>query len=84
MPIQLTAPQSIDDLVDQVRREYAALPGLRLTESQVRKLWGIDSTASTRVLRQLVDGRFLTVTHSGQYVRADGRREVVATESASN
>jgi hypothetical protein len=62
---------SIDQLVERVRREYAALPGLRLTEAQVRRIWGLDSSSSDRVLRRLIDADFLRVTPGGQYVRAE-------------
>lgn len=68
---QRSRPLTIDQLVERVRREYAALPGLRLTEAQVRRVWSLDSTSSDRVLRRLVDADFLKVTPSGQYVRAE-------------
>jgi len=66
---------SLEDLASRVRQEYAALPGLRLTESQVRRLWDMDQMASRDVLNHLVEHRFLTLTHAGHYVRADARRD---------
>jgi hypothetical protein len=57
-------------LLERVRREYAALPGLELSEPQVRRLWGLDPTLSHEILRQLVDGEFLRLMPNGHYVRS--------------
>lgn len=62
---------TMDQLVDRVRREFAALPGLRLTESQVGRLWSLDGAMSHRVLRCLVEGDYLKQTVNGLYERAD-------------
>ncbi|MGE3840114.1 MAG: hypothetical protein AB7I50_00860 [Vicinamibacterales bacterium] len=72
---QYPSPLSLEDLASRVRQEYVALPGLRLTESQVRRLWDMDQVASRDVLNHLVQHRFLMLTHAGQYVRADAARE---------
>lgn len=66
-------PLTTQQLLDRVRREYAALPGLELTEPQVQRLWGLDSVLSHEILRQLVDGEFLSLTPSGHYVRSRPR-----------
>lgn len=63
-------PLTTEQLLDRVRREYAALPGLDLTEPQVQRLWGLDPALSHEILRQLVEGEFLSVTSTGHYVRA--------------
>ncbi len=63
-------PVTTEQLLDRVRREYAALPGLDLTEPQVQRLWGLDPALSHEILRQLVDGEFLSVTPNGHYVRS--------------
>jgi hypothetical protein len=65
---------TLDQVVERIRREYAALPGLHLTEPQVRRLWGLDPSDSRSALRRLVDGEFLARTVNGEYVRADVRR----------
>lgn len=67
---RLIRPVTTEQLLDRVRREYAALPGLDLTEPQVQRLWGLDPALSHEILRQLVDGEFLSVTPSGHYVRS--------------
>jgi hypothetical protein len=66
-------PLTLDQLVERVRREFAALPGLRLSESQVRRLWSVDATVSRHVLRRLVDGEFLREAGHGVYERHDIR-----------
>jgi hypothetical protein len=58
-----------------VQSEYLEIPGLHLTEPQVERLWGIDPDTAERLLRVLVDIRFLRQTRNGAYVRADHDQE---------
>jgi hypothetical protein len=67
-------PLSIEQLVERVRTEYAALPGLNLTEAQVRRLFGLDPSECGNLLRRLVEAGVLTMAPGGQYVRADLKR----------
>jgi hypothetical protein len=53
-----------------IRGEYLEMPGLRLTQVQARRLWGLDEGVCARVLQMLVDERFLRITGDGRYVRA--------------
>ena len=55
----------------RIRAEYREMPGLRLTESQMRRLWSLDAATAARVLRTLLGERFLVRTAEGKYVRAD-------------
>ncbi len=64
-------PLTIDELVDRLRREFAALPGLKLTESQLCRLWSVDATVSQRVFRSLVEGAYLKKSGADQYERID-------------
>jgi hypothetical protein len=73
---------TLDQIVERVRREYAALPGLRLTERQACRIWGLEPALSAQVLRHLVDGHFLTLTARGEYVRADVRGSEVEVVGA--
>jgi hypothetical protein len=57
--------------VDCVRQEFAALPGLRLTEPQVCRIWNLTPPLASTVLDRLVHSRVLKVTGSGQFVRTD-------------
>jgi hypothetical protein len=71
-PAEMTAAQTtIADLVHRVRAEYLEMPGLQLTRSQVRRLWGLDEFTCDALLDALVRVRFLRQTRSGGYVRAD-------------
>lgn len=67
-------PLSMDQLVERVRREFAALPGLRLTEPQMRRLWSLEPSAAHRVLQHLVDRAFLRRTLNGTYERLEQDR----------
>ena len=71
----------MDQLVERVRREFAALPGLRLTESQMRRLWSLDPSASHRVLEHLVNGAYLRRTLNGTYERVSRDRSTSHTPS---
>jgi len=54
-----------------MRAEYVEIPGLSLTEPQVRRLWGLDTLMATALLSALLDVGFLRRTGRGTYVRAD-------------
>jgi hypothetical protein len=75
-------PITPDQLLDRVRREFAALPGLRLTAGQARRLWGLESRDCEALFRALVDCRFLTRMADGSYVRADLRRLLASAVAA--
>ena len=62
------------DWLQIIRGEFQEIPGLLLTKSQVQRLWGLDATTCDALLRELVDRRFLKLTHSGTYARADSDR----------
>jgi len=55
----------------RIRAEYREMPGLRLTEPQVRRLWCLDTATCAGVLRALVSEHFLVRTAKGNYVLAD-------------
>jgi hypothetical protein len=59
-----TAPE----LLARVRREYAELPGLSLTDRQVERLFGVRRDECLRVLKQLVREGMLQKTSLGRYV----------------
>jgi hypothetical protein len=69
---EMTAVQTSNvDLVHLVRAEYLDMPGLHLTRSQVRRLWGLDEPTCDALLDALVRIRFLRQTQGGGYVRAE-------------
>ena len=61
-----------DALIRRVRSEFLEMPGLRLTEPQARRLWGLDAPACATVLSNLLAARFLFQTADGAFVRAEG------------
>jgi len=58
-----------EDLLGRIRGEYTEMPGLRVTEAQARRLWGLDATTCRRALTMLIDGGFLRRTEAGEYAR---------------
>jgi hypothetical protein len=66
-----TPGQPTDDTVQRVRCEFLEMPGLRLTEKQAGRLWGLNTACCSSILCSLVDAGFLLRTHDGAYIRAD-------------
>jgi len=54
-----------------IRAEYREMPGLRLTEPQVRRLWNLDAITCEQVLERLVLAKVLRRTNTGAYMRVD-------------
>lgn len=75
-------PLTMDELLELIHREYRALPGLRLTEGQICRIWGLDRADCQRLLRALLDSRDLTCEPDGRYVRADLRPPAVPRAAA--
>ncbi len=66
-----TRTATVADWLDLVRAEYHEIPGLHLTERQMRRLWGFDERTCETLLESLIRGQFLRRTRAGAYVRAD-------------
>lgn len=77
MPSRRVRPLTMDELLELIRREYRALPGLRLTEAQICRIWGLERADCRRLMRALLDSRDLTCEPDGRYVRADLRPGIV-------
>jgi len=56
-------------LVQRIQGEYDEMPGLKLTEAQARRLWGLDAETCHTILVTLMQRRFLRRTATGMYVR---------------
>ena len=63
--------QSTVDLIGRVRGEFLEMPGLQVTTDQARRLWGLDVQTCQRLLRVLVEARFLARTPDGRYRRVE-------------
>ena len=68
MPEQFRLNQ---EMLRRVQGEYLEMPGLRLTEPQARRLWGLDAASCDALLGALVDAKFLFRTRDGAFMRID-------------
>ena len=46
--------KSTEDVLRRVQGEFLEMPGLRLTEAQARRLWGLDAASCGALLGKLV------------------------------
>ena len=70
-------------LVRRVRGEFLEMPGLRLTEAQARRLWGLEAGVCSALLKSLVESNFLFRTRDGAFMRVEQARPVKATARTS-
>jgi predicted transcriptional regulator of viral defense system len=69
--MQRTATPAMSALLVRVQSEYLEMPGLKLTEAQARRLWGLDDNTCGVVLATLIKQGFLKRSANGTYVRVD-------------
>jgi hypothetical protein len=60
-----------EDALRRVKGEFLEMPGLRLTEAQARRLWGLDQDSCSALLGALVDSNFLFRTREGAFMRME-------------
>jgi hypothetical protein len=63
--------RSTEEVLRRVRGEFLEMPGLRLTEAQARRLWGLDASSCEALLGALVDANFLFRTRDGAFMRIE-------------
>jgi hypothetical protein len=63
--------RATDDVLRRVQGEFLEMPGLRLTEAQARRLWGLDAESCGVLLGALVDAQFLFRTRDGAFMRLE-------------
>jgi hypothetical protein len=63
--------RATEDVLRRVQGEFLEMPGLRLTEAQARRLWGLDAASCTALLGALVDAKFLFQTRDGAFMRVE-------------
>ena len=73
-PIRATA-----EVLKRVQGEFMEMPGLRLTQPQARRLWGLDAALCDALLGALVDAKFLFQTRDGAFMRVDSAAPFKAT-----
>ena len=75
------APAANDDVLRRVQGEFLEMPGLRLTEAQARRLWGLDAASCEQLLNILVDAKFLFQTRDGSFMRVEHAVPVKASHT---
>ena len=60
-----------EEVLRRVQGEFLEMPGLRLTEPQARRLWGLDAASCAALLGALVDAKFLFRTRDGAFMRIE-------------
>jgi hypothetical protein len=73
-----------EEVLRRVQGEFMEMPGLRLTEAQARRLWGLDEASCGALLRALVDAKFLFQTHSGAFMRVETAAPLKITTSVNS
>ena len=67
--------------ISVIKGEYREMPGLQLTKTQVRRMWGLGESDCERVLDTLRATDFLRVTPRGCYILAEGERMPTVTSA---
>jgi len=67
-----------DEVLRRVQGEFLEMPGLRLTQAQARRLWGLEAAACDALLGALVDAKFLFRTRDGAFMRVEHATPVKA------
>lgn len=62
--------RTTEEVLRRVRGEFLEMPGLRLTEAQARRMWGLDAASCDALLGALVDAQFLFRTRDGAFKRS--------------
>ena len=57
-------------ILERICGEFLEMPGLRLTQGQAQRLWGLDDRTCTDVLRTLKNEGFLQQMGDGSYGRS--------------
>ena len=67
-----------EEVLRRVQGEFLEMPGLRLTEAQACRMWGLDQASCDALLGALVDAKFLYRTRDGAFMRFDHAGPVTA------
>lgn len=75
----LESTHTTDEVLLRVQGEFLEMPGLRLTEQQARRLWGLDAASCAALLGAMVDAGFLFRTRDGAFMRVEGAAPLKAS-----
>ncbi len=70
--------RTTEEALRRVQGEFLEMPGLRLTEAQACRMWGLEKAACEALLGALVDAKFLYRTRDGAFMRFDHAGPVMA------
>ena len=76
--------RATDDVLRRVQGEFLEMPGLRLTEAQARRLWGLDAASCGALLGALVDAKFLFRTRDGAFMRVESAPAKASLRARTN
>ena len=71
--------RATDEVLRRVQGEFLEMPGLRVTEAQARRLWGLDAASCDALLGTLVEAKFLFRTRDGAFMRVESATPVKAS-----
>ena len=74
--------RTTDEALRRVQGEFLEMPGLRLTQPQARRLWGLDAASCDALLGALVEAQFLFRTRDGAFMRVDQSTPMTASIGA--
>jgi hypothetical protein len=82
--VSLQTVRANEETLRRVQGEFLEMPGLRLTEAQARRLWGLDAASCGALLGALVDAKFLFKTRDGAFMRIEHADPVKAASRNRN
>jgi hypothetical protein len=68
----------IDEILRRIQGEFLEMPGLRLTDAEACRLWGLDAAVCAGLLEALVMAKFLFRTRDGAVMRIEHATPVKA------
>lgn len=66
----ITSHIDLDQAIQRARADYREMPGLQLTARQAGRLWALPDSLCERVLRSLLQERFLNRSTNDSFVIA--------------
>ena len=65
-----------EEIIRRIQGEFMEMPGLRLTDAQAQRLWGLDAATCSVLLDALVATGFLVRTRDGAVMRVENASPV--------